>query len=99
MSDSKMKQGDLSYSRNNLQTEDFNLSNSEIYIRQNASRMSKNDNLGTYEPDVSLSNQSVFRNSFISRNPSTVLNKFQFFSNDDNDMDNFNFKQKISINE
>lgn len=45
--------------------------------------------------DVSLSHQSVFRNSIISRNPSFVMNKFQFFSNDENDMDNFNFKHRI----
>lgn len=49
--------------------------------------------------DVSLSHQSVFRNSVMSRNPSSVLNKFQFFSNDENDMDNFNLKHKIPMAE
>jgi len=49
--------------------------------------------------DVSLSHQSVFRNSVMSRNPSSVLNKFQFFSNDENDMDNLNLKHKIPMAE
>jgi hypothetical protein len=55
----------------------------------NASRLSKEIS-GIYSNDVSLSHQSVFRNSIISRNPSIVLNKFQFFSNDENDIDNNN---------
>lgn len=88
-----------SYLEKNLQTEDFNLSYSEVNIRQNASRFSKNDVSAMNSNDASLSHQSIFRNSLISRNPSTVLNKFQFFSNDDNDMDNFNFKHKIPYNE
>jgi len=78
-----------------LQTEDFNLSYSEVNIKQNVSRLSKQDNSVINSNDVSLSHQSVFRNSMISRNPSFVMNKFQFFSNDDNDMDNFDFKHKI----
>ncbi len=56
--------------------------------------MSKQENSVIGSNDVSLSHQSVFRNS-MSRTPSIILNKFQFFSNDDNDMDNLNFKHKI----
>jgi hypothetical protein len=79
-----------------LQTEDFNLSYSEVNIKQNVSRLSRaGDNSVLGSNDVSLSHQSVFRNSMMSRNPSFIMNKFQFFSNDDNDMDNFNLKHKI----
>jgi len=79
-----------------MQTEDFNLSYSEVNIKQNASRLSKlGENSVMGSNDVLLSHQSVFRNSMISRNPSFVMNKFQFFSNDDNDTDNFNFKHKM----
>ncbi len=79
-----------------MQTEDFNLSYSEVNIKQNVSRLSRaGDNSVLGSNDVSLSHQSVFRNSMMSRNPSFIMNKFQFFSNDDNDMDNFNLKHKI----
>lgn len=71
------------------------MSYSEVNIKQNVSRLSKQDNSVMGSNDVSLSHQSVFRNSMMSRNPSIILNKFQFFSNDDNDIDNFNFKHKI----
>lgn len=95
ISDSKRNQNE-SYLEKNLQTEDFNLSYSEVNIKQNVSRLSKQmDNSVLGSNDVSLSHQSVFRNSMMSRNPSFVMNKFQFFSNDDNDIDNFNFKHKI----
>lgn len=98
ISDSKRQ--NESYIEKNLQTEDFNLSNSEINInvRNNASRLSKEIS-GIYSVnDVSLSHQSVFRNSVISRNPSIVLNKFQFFSNDENEIDNSQLKGKNLMN-
>ena len=96
ISDNKRNQNE-SYLEKNLQTEDFNLSYSEVNIKQNGSRHSKlGDNSVMGSNDVSLSHQSVFRNSMISRNPSFVMNKFQFFSNDDNDeIDNFNLKHRI----
>lgn len=95
---SDCKKPNESYIEKNLQTEDFNLSNSEINInvKNNASRLSKEIS-GIYSNDVSLSHQSVFRNSVISRNPSIVLNKFQFFSNDENDIDNSQLKGKNNI--
>lgn len=95
ISDSK-RNNESSYNEKNLQTEDFNLSNSEINIK-NTSRMSKEIS-GIYSNDVSLSQQSVFRNSVISRNPSIVLNKFQFFSNDENEMDNSQTKNINNMN-